>query len=267
MTVYLDEFSAVSNGARAAIDLAERLRDAGVGVVFVVQSYEGLGDEHQAARLLGSSAAVIVHRMPYPERLLAAAGQVWTPEQTWQLDHYGPVGYASLRLQQRPRIDPDAVRRAEVGEAWVIAAGRVLHLPAREWPQAAPTLPELPAPDRDGQAVAEQERAAWVVDLPEPDPAASPGAVAGELPPPRPALPPPAPELPRLRVQLAAAVREGDEPALRAVLERAARLAPEWDAEAELAALTAARRRRRRTRPPAWLAWLTRIVHPNGSRS
>lgn len=49
LTVYLDEFSAVSNGARAAIDLAERLRDAGVGVVFVVQSYEGLGDEHQAA--------------------------------------------------------------------------------------------------------------------------------------------------------------------------------------------------------------------------
>jgi hypothetical protein len=89
MTVYLEEFSAVSDGARAAIDLAERLRDAGVGVVFVVQSYEGLGDEHQAARLLGSSAALIVHRMPQPERLLAAAGTIWTPEQTWQLDQWG----------------------------------------------------------------------------------------------------------------------------------------------------------------------------------
>jgi hypothetical protein len=31
--------------------VAERLRDAGVGVVFVVQSYEGLGDEHQPAWL------------------------------------------------------------------------------------------------------------------------------------------------------------------------------------------------------------------------
>jgi hypothetical protein len=51
MTVYLEEFSAVSDGARAAIDLAERLRDAGVGVVFVVQSCEGLGDEHQPAWL------------------------------------------------------------------------------------------------------------------------------------------------------------------------------------------------------------------------
>jgi hypothetical protein len=263
LTVYLDEFSAVSNGARAAIDLAERLRDAGVGVVFVVQSYEGLGDEHQAARLLGSSAALIVHRMPHPERLLAAAGSIWTPEQTWQLDQYGPAGYASLRMQQRPRIDPDAVRRAEAGEAWVIAAGRVLHMQARQWPQPAPTLPELPAPDRDGQA-AEQEPAPWVVDLPEPDPDGATVAVAGELPPPRPALPPPTPELPRLRLQLRAAVREGDEPALRAVLERAARLAPEWDAEAELAALTADHRRRRRARPPAWL---TRIVHPKRSRS
>ncbi len=37
-----------------------------VGVVFIVQSYEGLADEHQAARLLGSSAALIVHRMPSP---------------------------------------------------------------------------------------------------------------------------------------------------------------------------------------------------------
>ncbi len=58
-------------------------------LVFVVQSYEGLGDEHQAARLLGSSAALIVHRMPRPERLLAAAGTIWTPEQTWQLDQWG----------------------------------------------------------------------------------------------------------------------------------------------------------------------------------
>jgi hypothetical protein len=266
LTVYLDEFSAVSQGARAAIDLAERLRDAGVGVVFVVQSYEGLGDEHQAARLLGSSAAVIVHRMPHPERLLAAAGSIWTPEQTWQLDQYGPAGRASLRMQQRPRIDPDAVRRAEVGEAWVIAAGRSLHLHVLETPYAAPGPAELPAPDRDGQAAAEQEQAPWVVDLPEPAPAAPPVTVAGELPQPRPALPPPAPELARLRLQLHAAVREGDQAALRAVLERAARVAPEWDAEAELAALTADRRRRRRTRPPAWLAWIGRIVHPRRTR-
>jgi hypothetical protein len=265
MTVYLDEFSAVSDGARAAIDLAERLRDAGVGVVFVVQSFEGLGDERQAARLLGSSAAVIVHRMPHPERLLAAAGSIWTPEQTWQLDQWGPAGHASLRMEQRPRIDPDALRRAGIGEAWVVAAGRTLHLHVLETPYATPMPAALPSPEREDQAVAEPEQAPWVVDLPAAEPA-TPVAVAGELPSPQPALPPPAPELPRLRLQLAAAVHEGDEPALRAVLERAARVAPEWDADAELATLTASHRQRRRNRRPSWLAWLGRIVHPRRTR-
>jgi hypothetical protein len=79
-------------------------------------------------------------------------------------------------------------------------------------------------------------------------------------------LPPPSPELPRLRLQLAAAVREGDELALRRVLKRAARVAATWDAQAELAELTAARRRHRRTRSPAWLGWLARIAHPREPR-
>jgi hypothetical protein len=99
-----------------------------------------------------------------------------------------------------------------------------------------------------------------VVDLPEPD--AEPAKPAArELPPPRPVLPAPTPELPQPRLRLAAAVREGDQQALAAVLERAARLAPEWDAEAELTQLQTTRRQRRRSRPPAWLRWLARIVH------
>ena len=50
MAVYLEEFSARLRRPPSG-DLAERLRDAGVGVVFVVQSCEGLGDEHQPAWL------------------------------------------------------------------------------------------------------------------------------------------------------------------------------------------------------------------------
>ena len=61
-------------------------------------------------------------------------------------------------------------------------------------------------------------------------------------------------------------MREDDEHALQAVREWAARVAPEWDVDAELAALTATRRQRRRNQPPAWLAWLTRIVHPRRTR-
>jgi hypothetical protein len=162
-------------------------------------------------------------------------------------------------MAQRPLVDPDAVRRAEVGEAWVIAAGRSLHLQVAETPYS-PQPAELPTPHRDGLAVVE-ERAPWIVDLPEQEPAAT-TLVAGELPSPRPVLPPPSPELPRLRLQLATAVREGDELALRRVLKRAGRVAPTWDAEAELAELIAARRRGRRNQPPALLGWLTRIAHP-----
>jgi hypothetical protein len=175
----------------------------------------------------------------------------------------GPDGHASLRMAQRPLVDPDAVRRAGVGEAWIIAAGRSLHLQVAETPYA-PQPAELPAPHRDGLAVVE-ERPPWVVDLPDQEPTTA-TVVAGELPPPRPSLPPPSPELPRLRLQLATAVREGDELALRRVLKRAARVAPTWDAQAELAELTAARRRRRRNQPPAWRGWLTRIAHPRRTR-
>jgi hypothetical protein len=162
-------------------------------------------------------------------------------------------------MAQRPLVDPDAVRRAEVGEAWIIAAGRSLHLQVAETPYS-PQPAELPTPHRDGLAVVEQ-RPPWVVDLPEQEPTTA-TVVAGELPPPRPVLPPPSPELPRLRLQLATAVREGDELALRRVLKRAARVAPTCDAQAELAELAAARRRRRRNQPPAWRDWLTRIGHP-----
>ena len=88
-------------------------------------------------------------------------------------------------------------------------------------------------------------------------------ASSRSIPPPRPALPLPSPELPRLRLQLATAVREGDELALRRVLKRASRVAPTWDPQAELAALTADRRQRRRIRRPAWLQWLGRIAHPH----
>ena len=38
---------------------------------------------------------------------------------------------------------------------------------------------------------------------------------------------------------------------------------PTWDAQAELAALTASRPR---SQPPAWRDWLTRIAHPRRTK-
>src|ERR687897_2608165 len=134
----LDEFSALASGVDSAINLAERVRDVGVQVVVAAQSVEGLGDHRQAPRLLASCAGgIVVHQCPDPERLLALAGMVRTLEHNWELDHYGPRGFAKARMGERPRIDPEAVRQAQPGEAWVIQAGQSIHLrvlPPWPWP-------------------------------------------------------------------------------------------------------------------------------------
>jgi hypothetical protein len=136
----LDEFSALASGVDSAINLAERVRDVGVQVVVAAQSVEGLGDHRQAPRLLGSCAGgIVVQQCPDPERLLALAGQVPVLEHNWELDYYGPRGLAKARMGERPRIDPEAVRQAQPGEAWVIQAGQSIHLrvlPRRRWPRS-----------------------------------------------------------------------------------------------------------------------------------
>jgi hypothetical protein len=123
----------------SAINLAERVRDVGVQVVVAAQSVEGLGDHRQAPRLLASCAGgIVVHQCPDPERLLALAGMVRTLEHNWELDFYGPRGLAKARMGDRPRIDPEAVRQAQPGEAWVIQAGQSIHLRVLPPPTVAP---------------------------------------------------------------------------------------------------------------------------------
>jgi hypothetical protein len=169
----LDEFSALASGVDSAINLAERVRDVGVQVVVAAQSVEGLGDHRQAPRLLASCAGgIVVQQCPDPERLLALAGQVRVLEHNWELDAYGPRGFAKARMGERPRIDPEQVRQAQPGEAWVIQAGQSIHLrvlpppavvpepvePAATIPLADDTIPlptvEEPAPVGIAAAVA-----------------------------------------------------------------------------------------------------------------
>ena len=148
----LDEFSALASGVGSAINLAERVRDVGVQVVVAAQSVEGLGDQRQAPRLLASCAGgVVVHQCPDPERLLALAGMVRQLEHNWELDQYGPRGFAKARMGQRPRIDPEQVRAAQPGEAWVIQAGHAVHLRVLPPPAvvAAPVAPAVTAPEAD----------------------------------------------------------------------------------------------------------------------
>jgi hypothetical protein len=141
----LDKFSALASGVDSAINLAERVRDVGVQVVVATQSVEGLGDHHQAPRLLASCAGgIVVQQCPDPERLLALAGQIRVLEHNWELDFYGPRGLAKARMGEQPRIDPEQVRQAQPGEAWVIQAGQSIHLrvlPRRPWPRSRSSSP------------------------------------------------------------------------------------------------------------------------------
>jgi len=124
-----DEFSAIAGGREAAIQLTERVRDAGCALYLSAQSADGLGDERQQARLVGAcSGGLLLHAMPDPHGLLAAAGVVKVVEQTWRLDSAGPTGNSSARIGERPRIEAGAVQQAREGEAWLIARGRYEHL-------------------------------------------------------------------------------------------------------------------------------------------
>jgi hypothetical protein len=128
-TLVVDEFSAIGGGREAAIQLTERVRDAGCALYLSAQSADGLGDEAQQRRLVGAcSGGLLLHAMPDPHSLLAAAGVVKVVEQTWRLDPQGPTGNSSARVGERPRIEPGAVQQAREGEAWLIARGRYEHL-------------------------------------------------------------------------------------------------------------------------------------------
>jgi len=128
-TLVFDEFSAIAGGREAAIQLVERVRDAGCALYLSAQSADGLGDEAQQRRLVGAcSGGLLVHPMPDPETLLKAAGVVKVVEQTWRLDTAGPTGNSSARIGERPRIEVTAVQQAREGEAWYIARGRFEHL-------------------------------------------------------------------------------------------------------------------------------------------
>ena len=52
-TLVFDEFSAIAGGREAAIQLVERVRDAGCALYLSAQSADGLGDEAQQRRLVG----------------------------------------------------------------------------------------------------------------------------------------------------------------------------------------------------------------------
>jgi hypothetical protein len=111
-TLVFDEFSAITGGRETAIQLTERVRDAGCAVYLSAQSADGLGDERQQARLIGAcSGGLLLHAQPDPAGLLAAAGVVKVVEQTWRLDPDGRQGTAPRGSGSAPGSRPGRCSR------------------------------------------------------------------------------------------------------------------------------------------------------------
>jgi hypothetical protein len=106
----VDEFSAIQGGRRAAIDLLERGRGAGTGVVLAGQSSALPGDEDERARLLAAASAVIAFRSPQPVELAALAGSERDAEAAWQAQDGDLTGRQTITMRARGRVDQDAVR-------------------------------------------------------------------------------------------------------------------------------------------------------------
>lgn len=131
VTFIVDEFSAVTEAAPMVIDLAERVRQVGGQVVVSAQSYEGLGREDSERRRMRDAlvpGGLIVHRLAEPEEVIKAAGTVRGMEQSFQLDPTGSTGLGTVKMAHKLRIDPDEVRQARTGEAWIVTRGRAAHL-------------------------------------------------------------------------------------------------------------------------------------------
>src|SRR5215216_3509467 len=236
-TLVFDEFSAIAGGREAAIQLVERVRDAGCALYLSAQSADGLGDEAQQRRLVGAcSGGLLLHAMPDPDTLLRAAGVVKVVEQTWRLDPQGPTGNSSARIGERPRIEPGVVQQAHEGEAWYIARGRFEHLMvarttisdgyrARAHALVALARSWRPTEVLPGARTWVEAQAAGPEALSglsghlaiEPPPDADGDGLGSPMPPTEPSGPAPAGH--RLRLAVAAAARDGDQDAAALVRE------------------------------------------------
>ena len=127
--VVVDEFSKLSHRPGAAVDLVERARASGVGVVLIGQTWASIGpDDSIRDRLAGTVGTVILHQVKQPDEAAALAGTRWVMERTEQTLVLGHTGLGSQRAGNKYVVHPDEVRALRRGEAFVIAGGQGLRI-------------------------------------------------------------------------------------------------------------------------------------------
>ena len=130
--VVVDEFSKLAARPDAAVELVERVRSFGVGVILIGQTWASLGrSDAVRERLAGTVMTVVVHQLKQPERLVELAGRAWTLERTEHLAGLVPTGRATQRRGSRAVVDPADVRSLRTGEAFVIRGGEAVRVRIR----------------------------------------------------------------------------------------------------------------------------------------
>ena len=127
-TLVFDEFSAIAGGREAAIQLVERVRDAGCALYLSAQSADGLGDEAQQRRLVGacSGGLLIRHARSRDPPAGRRGGQGGRADLA-----AGPGRANRQQLSPDRGAAPDRTRGGTAGpggEAWYVARGRFEHL-------------------------------------------------------------------------------------------------------------------------------------------
>ena len=110
-TLVFDEFSAIAGGREAAIQLVERVRDAGCASTCPPSRRTASETRRSSAAWSGPARRPAHPRHARSRDPPRAAGVVKVVEQTWRLDQAGPTGNSSARIGERPRIEPGRYSR------------------------------------------------------------------------------------------------------------------------------------------------------------
>lgn len=137
----VDEFSALAQGSGMAARI-EQARGFHTGLVLAPQVVQGMGDENEAARILGSVETVICHRVNTPDEIVTLAGTRLRMEYSIHFAPGGSTGEGSARVQHQYKVDPNKVRALPPGAAYVISRGRAMRTQVLRAPELRNPLPE-----------------------------------------------------------------------------------------------------------------------------
>jgi hypothetical protein len=137
----VDEFSALASGAGMA-SRVEQARGFNTSLVLAPQVVAGMGDETEAARILGSVETIICHRVNTPETIIELAGTRRAMEYSTQYATEGATGNGSARIQHQFKIEPNKVRALEPGNAFLISRGKAMKIAVMQAPEMRAVLPQ-----------------------------------------------------------------------------------------------------------------------------